>query len=76
MAMSLNNCFLLLEHTLLYCSNNMNCLTDAGHYVATWADDSTQFIGQEILPDEQCRLEHGTGYTFSVSYSNKNINSV
>lgn len=38
------------------CSAGMNCLTNDGSHISSWAEDSSGAIGQTILPDEQCKL--------------------
>ena len=40
----------------MFCSNGLNCMTNEGSYVSSWADHYNGTIGQAISPDEQCKL--------------------
>ena len=45
----------------------MNCLTNKAKYIDSWKNDSSDYIGQAIPVDEQCKLFFGESYKFDVS---------
>jgi len=49
-------------------SERKNCLLNSGNHLSTWKDDSNRKLGQTIDVHEQCKIIHGEGYYFSVSF--------